>query len=86
MGYTVELQSAAERQFDRLPADARRSVFRALRALEVDPRHRGVRPVRAFPGRLRARAGDVRIVYEIDDERRLVSVTRIAPRDKAYHD
>jgi len=29
-------------------------------------------------------AGDYRIIYEVDDARRLVSVSRIARRDKAY--
>lgn len=84
MGYTVELQTTAERQFDRLPTELKRSVLRALRSLEKDPRHRGVRPVRSMRGSLRARAGDYRIVYEVDDARRLVLVSRIAPRDKAY--
>ena len=37
-----------------------------------------MRPVRTMPGRLRARAGDFRAIYEVDDARRLVSVIRIA--------
>jgi mRNA-degrading endonuclease RelE of RelBE toxin-antitoxin system len=38
MGYTVELQTTAERQFDRLPTELKRSVLRALRSLETDAR------------------------------------------------
>jgi mRNA interferase RelE/StbE len=86
VSYTVELQRTAERQFDRLSPMLKRSVLRALRTLEQDPRHRGVRPVTSMPGSLRARAGDYRIVYEVDDTQRLVSVVRIARRDKAYRD
>ena len=86
MRYTVELQRAAERQFDRLSAELKRSVLCALRSLEQDPRHPGVRPVRSMPGSLRMRAGHYRIIYEVDDARRVVSVSRIARRDKAYRD
>jgi mRNA-degrading endonuclease RelE of RelBE toxin-antitoxin system len=32
------------------------------------------------------RVGDYRNIYEVDDTRRLVSVSRIARRDKAYRD
>jgi mRNA interferase RelE/StbE len=84
--YTVELQRGAERQFDRLSAELKRSVLRALRSLEQDPRRPGARPVRSMPGSLRMRAGDYRIIYEVDDARRLVLVSRIARRDKAYRD
>jgi len=33
---------------------------------------------------LRARAGEYRIIFAVDDTARIVSVVRIAPRDKAY--
>jgi len=59
-------------------------VLRALRSLEEDPRRRGVRPVKTMPGALRARAGEYRIIFTVDDTARIVSVVRIAPRDKAY--
>ena len=84
MSYVVALQPAAERQYARLAPAPKASVLRTLRSLEEDPRRRGVRPVKTMPGSLRARAGDYRIIFNVDDAARIVSVVRIAPRDKAY--
>lgn len=84
MSYVVVLQPAAQRQYARLTPAMKASMLRTLRSLEEDPRRRGIRPVLAMPGSMRARAGDYRVVFEIDDARRLVLVTRIARRDKVY--
>jgi mRNA interferase RelE/StbE len=82
--YTVVLLRAAERSLARLQSAERSAVARELRRLEIEPRHSGVRPVRSEPGWMRARVGDYRVVYLIDDQLRRILVKRIAPRDKAY--
>ena len=57
-----------------------------LRRLEVEPRHRGVCPVRSEPGWMRARVGSYRVIFAIDDRERRILVKRVAPRDRAYPD
>ncbi len=84
MTYVLTLLSAAQRDLARLPSKARYAVWKELRRLEDDPRHRGVRPVRSQPGWLRARVGELRVVFVIDDRERRVMVRRIVRRDKAY--
>lgn len=84
MPYDVDLLPAARCQYARLEVQVKAAVLRELRKLKDDPRHAGVAPVRRLPGALRVRAWDMRIVFEIDDARRRVKVSRIAPRDKAY--
>ena len=42
-----------------------------------------VSPLRGRPG-FRLRVGDVRIIFERDDESRLIDVLRIAPRGQIY--
>jgi mRNA interferase RelE/StbE len=84
LDYRVELKPAAKRQADRLPHPTRVALGRLVVRLQSDPRFRGVRSVKAIPGSLRARLGGYRVIFEIDDARRLVTITRIAPRDRAY--
>lgn len=84
MAYSIDLRPAADRQYQRLPADAENAVRRALLRLAENPRHRDVAAVQNWPGIFRARAGDYRILFKIDDRRRAVSVGRIAIRGIVY--
>jgi mRNA interferase RelE/StbE len=84
LDYRVELKPAAKRQAERLPHPIQAALSGLVVRLQSDPRFRGVRPVKAIPGSLRARLGDYRVIFEVDDARRLVTITRIARRDKAY--
>jgi mRNA interferase RelE/StbE len=80
----VVLLPKAERELARLPPAAQSAVLKELRRLEAEPRHRGVLPVRSEPGWLRARVGDFRVIFAIDDRGRRVAVKRVVRRDKAY--
>ena len=82
--YRLDVRPAAERQFSRLSWRTQKEVLTALDELEADPRHPGIAAVRGKPGALRARVGDYRILFRIDDKRRVVSVGRIALRDRVY--
>ena len=84
MTYRVELRPTADREYSRLSPEARTAVLTPLRDLGVEPRRRGVVAVRGRPGVLRARVGDYRVLFTVDDGRRLVSVGRIALRGCVY--
>jgi mRNA interferase RelE/StbE len=84
MAYRIDLRPAADRQYQRLPVDAEHAVRRALIKLGDDPRHRGIAAVRHWPGIYRARAGDYRILFKIDDRKRVVVVGRVALRGVVY--
>jgi len=83
---TLVLLPTAERELAKLPSAARSAIMKELRRLEVEPRHRGVLPVRSEPGWLRARVGDFRVVFAIDDRGGRVVVKHVVRRDKAYRD
>ena len=84
MSYRIDLRSIAERELARLPPREQRGVRAALRELEAEPRHHGVAPVRGRRGVLRARSGDYRVLFKVDDVRRVVVVGRVALRDRVY--
>jgi mRNA interferase RelE/StbE len=85
VNYAVLLESSAERDLKRLPRDVLRRVDAVLRALAQNPRPRGVIKLQGREGEgWRVRVGDYRILYTIDDQRRVVSVYRIRSRPTAY--
>lgn len=84
MSYRVELRPTADREYSRLSPEARTAVLTLLHDLGVEPRRRGVVAVRGRPAVLRARVGDYRVLFKVDDGGRLVSVGRIALRGRVY--
>ncbi len=82
--WRVELAPAAQRQLRKLPPDATAHLRGPILALARDPRPHGVAALRgtAF---WRLRAGDLRIVYAIDDTTRTVIVLRVARRSESTY-
>ncbi len=83
MPYRVFLHPSARRQLDALPAAVRPRIEETIRALADDPRPRGCRKLTGAES-WRVRVGDYRIIYEVDDEERRVSVGWIGLRKDAY--
>jgi mRNA interferase RelE/StbE len=67
-----------------LPSDAIGRVFPRIRELAENPRPVGCKKLHGYKDRWRIRVGNYRVVYAIDDGRRIVDVTRIAHRKDAY--
>ena len=85
MNYTVSMRPTAERDFDKLPHEAMARVAKALRQLTESPRPPGAEALKGpLRGKIRIRAGDWRVAYEVDDKERTVWVVEIGHRDKVY--
>ena len=61
----------------------RRRIVRRITDLGADPRPPGCEKLSGQP-RYRVRQGDYRVLYEVDDERRLVTVTKVGHRREVY--
>ena len=81
--YKVELRRKAQRNLDRLPRDDFNAVLEAVRNLISTPRPKGVEKIKSA-GLWRIRQGDYRIVYSIDDGRKMVTILRIGHRREIY--
>lgn len=81
--YTLYLLRSAEEELDSLSALFRERVERVILQLAEDPRPVGVRKLRGGLG-WRIRVGDYRVVCEIDDGVREVTVTRVRHRREVY--
>jgi len=81
--YSVVLRATARKHLRRLPDPLVKVIKERLYALADDPRPRGIKKLAGGLG-WRIRIGDYRVIYEIDDDRRLVTVTAVKPRGSAY--
>lgn len=84
MAYRLDFVSSAQREFLRLPFPVRKRLEPHVNGLEENPRPHGVKAMTGHKGLFRIRVGDYRILYEIDDTARVVTVTRVRPRGAAY--
>jgi mRNA interferase RelE/StbE len=82
--WRVELAPASQRQLRKLPPDATARARGPILALALDPRPPGA--VSLAAGAIwRLRAGDLRIVYAIDDAARTVVILRVARRNESIY-
>jgi len=81
--YRIDLSRRAEKDLDRLPPLGAARVIAALRGLADDPRPRGAGKLVNVEG-YRIRVGVYRIIYEVDDAARVVTVYRVRHRREVY--
>ena len=83
MAYSVGVQRRAQKQIARLPATTQDRIEDALQSLANDPRPRSSRKLRGREG-VRLRVGDYRVIYEVDDGRRTITILQIGLRRDVY--
>lgn len=83
MPHRVEIAGAAIKVLARLPGDALARVSVVVDELAQHPRPPGCVKLRPN-GPYRIRVGDYRVLYDIDDTTRLVTVLRVRHRRDAY--
>lgn len=84
MDYHVVLRPAANLALGKLPRDVQPRVIAKAQSLAVAPRPHGVKKLQGQLNLYRVAVGNYRIVYAIDDVRRLVTITIIADRKESY--
>jgi len=84
MTYSVVVLSAAARTLAKLPSLTRERLRRSIDALADNPRPAGARKLSGQRDLFRIRAGDCRVIYEIQDERLIVLVVKVGHRRDVY--
>lgn len=82
--YRVDMAPAAARQLRRLPPGDAARLRAPILALGFDPRPPGATWL-VNTEWWRIRIGDLRVVYAIDDERKLVVILRAARRNESTY-
>jgi mRNA interferase RelE/StbE len=83
--FEVEITREGLRQLNRLPGKVRDAAIQAmLGPIAEQPRRVGTPLVGELTGLYSARRGDYRVIYEIDDDRKVVTVHRVQHRRVVY--
>ena len=83
MIYTVLILPRAQKELAQVPTQSYERVRDAIRALAEDQRPHGCLKLTAREG-WRVRVGDYRVVYEVDDQQRTVTVLHVGHRREVY--
>jgi mRNA interferase RelE/StbE len=81
--YALCILPRAEKELSTLDSKPYESIKKKIYGLRDEPRPPGCRKLADSPG-WRIRVGDYRVVYEIDDAARTVTVLRIDHRKEIY--
>jgi mRNA interferase RelE/StbE len=82
--HEVYLEHAAEKDLKKLPGETFQRIITHIKSLAATPRPPGSRKITGTKNDWRIRVGDYRIIYEVDDNRRVVKVMRVRDRREAY--
>lgn len=82
--YEILFESKAEKELLELPKEILRKIDTKIQQLKENPRPPGIKKLAGKIEGWRMRVGDYRILYQIDDENKLVKVYRIKHRREAY--
>jgi len=83
MTYSVAISRRAQKELADLPRQVQVIVVDAITALAADPRPPGCLKLHGREG-WRIRAGDYRVLYDIDDRARSVTIFHIGNRRDVY--
>ena len=83
MSYSLLILRPAQKQLARLPTELYERVKESILRLAREPRPFGCKKLTGRPG-WRIRVGNQRVIYEIDDERAVVTVLDIGHRRDIY--
>jgi mRNA interferase RelE/StbE len=81
--YSLLLKESAAAELERIPKKDLQRLIRRIEALGDEPRPRGCEKLSSRE-LYRVRQGDYRIVYSIDDAKRVVEVFKIGHRSEVY--
>jgi mRNA interferase RelE/StbE len=82
-GYNLDIKKSAAKELGALPPKDCQRVVAKIQNLAIEPRPHGAEKL-AADDKYRLRQGNYRILYQIDDEARRVTIVKIADRKEAY--
>lgn len=82
--YQIELDDAAERDFNKLSSKAKSQVARLIDTLANDPYTGNVRELVGYKGVYRKRTGDYRVIYTVQGDVLVVTIVALGPRKDIY--
>ena len=82
--YNLSFKKSAEKELRRVPKPYLEKILSKIANLAGQPRPTGTQMLRGDEQYYRLRQGDYRIVYEIDDTQRTITIIKIGHRREVY--
>ncbi len=82
--YEIIIQRQAQRHFRRIPKNDADAIRERIDSLARNPWPRGIVKLRTKTDLWRVRQGDYRIVYSIDDNQKIITISDINHRKQVY--
>ena len=82
--YSVSVKRSAIRELERLPVKVFEAIDKKIILLESEPRPSGVKKLTGEKNLFRIRYRSFRIIYEIDDLVKTITILKIKDRKEAY--
>ena len=84
MNYIVRFSETARKDLLNIPSPAQYRVSVLINRLIQNPRPPGCKKLKGLSGMWRARVGDYRILYGVNDNTNAVTIYRVLHRKEAY--
>lgn len=82
--YVVTFARSARRELEGFPRSVVTRVVTRIESLGISPRPASCRKLQGTGALYRIRIGDYRVIYSVDDEKRVVDVVAVRHRGDAY--
>lgn len=82
--YSVEIARLADRQIEKLPKRDKQKIIDKIGSLAENPGPHGYEKLEYYTDYFRVRVGNFRIIYQIEDVIRIVTVAQVTDRRDAY--
>ena len=82
--YSIEVKPSARKELEALTDSILGRIIGKVGSLGDSPRPSGCKKLKGYKDQWRIRVGDWRVVDIIDDEAKIVRITRIAHRREVY--
>ncbi|QTA90635.1 type II toxin-antitoxin system RelE family toxin [Desulfonema magnum] len=82
--YTITFARSARKELENLDSASVGNIFSRIEKLAEVPRPRGCSKIQGRKNLWRIREGKYRIIYSVDDKKRLIDIIAIRHRREAY--
>ena len=82
--YTITFTRPARKEFEKLSLQLETRIFKRIEYLGQEPRPTGCQKLRGQNDLWRIRIGDYRVIYKIDDLKKVVDIIGVRHRKHAY--
>lgn len=82
--FAITFARSARKELERLPVDFALRILKRIEALAIEPHPSNSLKLQGSADLWRMRVGDYRVLYSIDESKRLIDVSAIRHRKDAY--